>query len=911
MSAVPLQLQVGGALDPERHLYIKRPQDDELLEGLLAGRYCSILSARQMGKSSLIMRTARLLGERQIRATICDLAPLAATPEPDTWYCAVLRELTRQIGPKVDVDDWWDERHPRTRAERLLEFLRLLASASESPLVVFFDEIDATLDLPFASEFFVSLRSMHNLRSTSPEYGRITICFAGVATAEALIRDKSLTPYNVGMTIELRDFDKNNDDLSSLVRAIGVDRQVAENVLERILDWTSGHPYLTLYLCQEAMNRGCLTQEGVDRLVDSLLGNLGSEVSAFRGHFQTVERFLELRLDHPEDAYPIMSRVLRGESVPDLSTRTCMDLKLAGIVKRDATGHLVSRNSLYDRIFTLTWAEARAIRRVLPRRQSRLAWLTAAVSVAFFLGAWFLWLQPDRLVRRLAEARYDYRLARDAYVSLRRLPGRADEAERLWEDLLAGYVATAWEQRDSAEANDKLAELKAIGQRAGRPAPSDRIPCRKSYYRFLAALLADDYAKCRAEYEASRVADVPNKRLVGLWVTYLERRSTRALQNQNRDEAILWLAHALAASDDEERRTRFRDLVGDYLNLRSTLWHAKHVNLVDFCPTKKGERIATASIDGTAWLWNWSSNPPTSRCLEHDVPIMAAVFSPKDDLIATAKNNGTVQFWDAHTGERVREFRLPQSTTDVKSLTFDAQGKIVIATFFGNNARSAASTEGAESGQLGWIVDDPITDVSFAGNGTVVAVANWTKGASVWTEHDGQWSSVRLPTNRVIYGVDLSEDGEVLATVGTRGYCQVWDVSDHNQPKPRHAEMRHGDYDEVWWVRFSGDRRLLLTATGDRSAFLRDVATATPLPTPWKADTRIMMATFCPDNQHVATAGMDGAARVWALDMKSAGREAVLKLAGEQLVLAWQRRVGLKVTDDGLVIPWPSSEQLP
>ena len=37
-----LRLQVGGTLNPRRHIYISRPEDDRLFELLLAGCYVNI-----------------------------------------------------------------------------------------------------------------------------------------------------------------------------------------------------------------------------------------------------------------------------------------------------------------------------------------------------------------------------------------------------------------------------------------------------------------------------------------------------------------------------------------------------------------------------------------------------------------------------------------------------------------------------------------------------------------------------------------------------------------------------------------------------------------------------------------------------------------------------------------------------
>ena len=46
----------GGTLWREAPSYIVRPADNELFRLALAGEYCDVLAARQMGKSSLMVR---------------------------------------------------------------------------------------------------------------------------------------------------------------------------------------------------------------------------------------------------------------------------------------------------------------------------------------------------------------------------------------------------------------------------------------------------------------------------------------------------------------------------------------------------------------------------------------------------------------------------------------------------------------------------------------------------------------------------------------------------------------------------------------------------------------------------------------------------------------------------------------
>ncbi|MGQ0594942.1 MAG: AAA-like domain-containing protein, partial [Gammaproteobacteria bacterium] len=141
--------QSGGALRPDSPSYIERLADRELYEWLTAGDLCYVLTPRQMGKSSLMARTAaRLRGAGVHRATI-DLTRIGGDRRvlsAGQWYYSFLNAVRRELDLRLDLKAWWSERELATPLQRLTEFFEdVVLVQIQVPVVVFIDEIDTTI----------------------------------------------------------------------------------------------------------------------------------------------------------------------------------------------------------------------------------------------------------------------------------------------------------------------------------------------------------------------------------------------------------------------------------------------------------------------------------------------------------------------------------------------------------------------------------------------------------------------------------------------------------------------------------------------------------------------------------------------------------------------------------------------
>jgi WD40 repeat protein len=834
----------GGTVPSNSSAYVVRSADDELFRSLQRGEFCFVLDTRQMGKSSLMIRTATRLRQAGSAVAVLDLTSVGQNITVSQWYFGLLTRVGEQLSLEDDMIDFWQERCELGPMQRFFEALRYVAmpaldrraeQGSEPSLVVFVDEIDGVRALAFSTdEFFAGIRECYNRRPIDPVLSRLTFCLLGVATPADLISDTRISPFNIGRRVDLGDF--SSEEASVLAPGLGPNSGA---LLKRILYWTGGHPYLTQRLCRAAVSGAHAGSITSPRDIDGLCRELF--LSSVAREDDDNLAFVHTRLlTHGDDAAALLAlygRVHSSLPVPDDRTsELCDALKLSGVARAER-GRLVVRNRIYARVFDPAW-----IRDHMPGselRRQRAAFLKGVIRTAVVSGAVVM------VLLGLTRFAFHEKMLSDANAQL--AYQRAIESRHATDEARgAAQLAAIREQeatRNAKRAQHQEARALREERKAARLAKAERKARQE------AGLQRDVAVRERAN--AKREAEVNR---LNRYVAEVSR-AQRELDADAFPRAVALLEAQRPAKGEPDLRDftwrYLRNLARDSSN--ATLTYGNDTPRTEDV-TPDGKLVAVGYRSGAIRLWSLGTHTVTAEFHASPDEHPQVCFGQGGRVLIASTREPTTWVWDLR--KHVLQFKL-KTDSPSRTVRCSWDGHTVAIGCEDGNVHLYDLRSGIETGTLR--ASSVVTALAFTADGSRLVVGRDSGLAQIWSLHNRTLEGSVVSGRDELTCVATSPDATMLATGNVDGRLRLWELDSRRMI----AELT-GRSEVLNALDFSPSSPSLLSAGDDGAIRIWDLHSRTPSARYYGHRAAALSALYAVGGSRIVSAAADGV-KIWSV----------------------------------------------
>ena len=900
MSHPTFKYSEGGTVQARQGTYIERKADPVLYNLCKRGQYANVLTTRQMGKSSLMIHIAEQLENDGIATVIADLSGLGKDISKNKWYNGFLQFILDDLDLGSQVLKGWHEDEHLGHTQRLQRFFEhILEHHVLEQVVIFVDEIDSLISVPFASDFFAAIRAMYNARSKSADsvLHRLSFVLIGVATPSDLIVDANRTPYNIGTHIDLTDFDL--EHAKKFAEGIPLPSQEErEKVLKWVYYWTHGHPYLTQKACKSIADSGekqWTRNKLNDFIADIFLRETSTESEERNLQFVRDMLTLPARMPAPrnevlDEYYNIRKRwrpsvakkTAPWQSVRDEKNSVIKSyLKICGIVRKDGP-FLVVRNRIYESVFNKTWVDELLQYNFFRRHRKLIIRVTGSIIISVLLIASSL--IAYRATTQLGDEREEAKRT-IAYADSLKQAAENDREVALKEKEVADSAAA----EAGLQAKAALQEAKEQGEAAVKATNEAKlateVATKERQIAEEATRVAEE-ARSKAEAAISQADSAQTRRLRTLGVT-LAAHAIRQADNENIQVAGLLAIQAhqytkegslreknLGLSTLLRTRAEFEQNKSKYNVMNSTADSACNDSISDSNSTpdstcydlisdvvlhSDAHRVATVEDNGNVRIWNVSDStyvPIPINLKPYRKRVFA--FSP-DGLRFALADNESVRYGEVSVPDSVKklDFPLPSSP---HSIAFTANNHVL----FAEDKRLYLWKIGEAPNQVTADVD---IETIVALQDALIIAGSRTDGLFKVSYPDLNLTRLNQSDEyNASFGVlALHPSGEYIASGSPDGNVYLWKFNPTNDALTLSTvfDSHTGPINSLSF----DTNGLLASASNDRTIKIWNIDEPDMTPITLEGHTLwVRSVAFYPDGKQLISGGADRTLRIWQLD---------------------------------------------
>lgn len=321
-------------------------------------------------------------------------------------------------------------------------------------------------------------------------------------------------------------------------------------------------------------------------------------------------------------------------------------------------------------------------------------------------------------------------------------------------------------------------------------------------------------------------------------------------------------------------------LLGNTLPMSEVIARENAASLTEFARLGRGrpQQASWSTDSGSVYLATTAGvyvldveTGDNAKVIQSDTLLSAVAINETGDLLATGDWEGTIQVWDAETGQLIH--RIPTSDGLVRELAFNPNSNLLasIGSFWGIPIRIIDAESGRAVRNLSGHPEG-IWDIEFNSGGNRLVSAGEDGSARVWDITTGgmigSFANDSAEGSNIASNVAFHPDGQYIAVAegGPEGTVTLWDI----QSKELIDTNPFSGY--VTSLSFEPSGETLAVAVEETVQFWPMSGESSPGQI-FGHDGYIAEIGFSPDGDRLVTIGFDALVKIWDSDSKTLVRE--------------------------------------
>ena len=301
------------------------------------------------------------------------------------------------------------------------------------------------------------------------------------------------------------------------------------------------------------------------------------------------------------------------------------------------------------------------------------------------------------------------------------------------------------------------------------------------------------------------------------------------------------------------------------------IWENKTIHkriIVGLDVNSTNEKLVTASLDKTAYIWNLKTGELMSPVMQHDVFAWWAKFSKDDAKIVTTTDNNSISIWNANTGKIITPPFYTQDT--IMDINFNNDGTRVIAGLLNGEFHQWDVHTGRPI-KTDINHDEPITSAKVSSDGEYFITADISGKFKKWDKSTQYLEPRTVNAENKIGAIRIIDNNRKIAAlhengVNSWGGISLWDSITLNKIYDNQFTTTEPGK-TITWVDISPNGNLLAYSVEDENTIkVIDLRTNTPPKTIGRHNNIIWQLHFSPNSKYLASVSQDGTSKIFHVE---------------------------------------------